>query len=97
MIGEVCRVLRPKGRFVMTNIDPYQMLEWALYRYFPAALREDLKDFSPEEQITSLLQEAGLAWVAGGATLFRVCGGPARPAARCPAKGIIAASGHLSA
>jgi ubiquinone/menaquinone biosynthesis C-methylase UbiE len=63
MFGEVCRVLRPRGRFVMTNIDPYQMPEWALYRYFPAALREDLKDFAPQEQVTALVQEAGLALV----------------------------------
>lgn len=61
MVGEVCRVLRPRGRFVMTNIDPYQMPEWALYRYFPTARREDFKDFCPQEQITALLQEAGMA------------------------------------
>jgi ubiquinone/menaquinone biosynthesis C-methylase UbiE len=38
MIGEIWRVLRPRGRFVMTNIDPHQMPGWALYRYFPTAL-----------------------------------------------------------
>jgi ubiquinone/menaquinone biosynthesis C-methylase UbiE len=63
MIGEVCRVLRPRGRFVMTNIDPRQMPEWALYRYFPAAKKEDLEDFAPEAQIAALLQEVGLTLV----------------------------------
>ncbi len=61
MIGEIWRVLRPRGRFVMTNIDPHQMPGWALYRYFPTALERDLKDFSPSWQITALLEMAGLA------------------------------------
>ena len=32
LVSEVLRVLRPGGRFVMTNIDPWSMDGWVLYR-----------------------------------------------------------------
>lgn len=31
-VGEMFRVLRPSGRFTMTNIDPWSMPDWAIYR-----------------------------------------------------------------
>ena len=33
-VYEMLRVLRPGGRFVMTNIDPWSMVDWSIYRYF---------------------------------------------------------------
>ena len=61
MIGEVARVLRPGGRFVLTNIDPRQMAEWAMYRYFPAARDRDLQDFPLPQETVGWLTAAGLA------------------------------------
>jgi SAM-dependent methyltransferase len=63
MIGEVYRVLRPGGRFVMTNIAPREMPGWALYGYFPACWERDLADFCPWETIQALLLEAGFEQV----------------------------------
>jgi ubiquinone/menaquinone biosynthesis C-methylase UbiE len=59
MIQEVYRVLKPAGRFVMTNIDPWRMENWAIYRYFPAARELDEEDFLPVERFTALMAEAG--------------------------------------
>lgn len=58
-IAETYRLLQPDGRFVMTNIDPWTMPGWAIYRYFPAAFTLDQKDFLPVETFTQLLHEAG--------------------------------------
>jgi ubiquinone/menaquinone biosynthesis C-methylase UbiE len=43
LLSEVFRVLRPGGRFVMTNID--RMTLWAMYQYFPEALTLDARTF----------------------------------------------------
>ena len=59
MIKAVFRMLRPRGRFVMTNIDPYRMMEWPLYRYFPAALAADMRDFTSPADIVALLTSCG--------------------------------------
>jgi ubiquinone/menaquinone biosynthesis C-methylase UbiE len=59
LIREVLRVLRPGGRFVMTNIAPRQMPGWAVYRYFPAAWARDLEDFWPSEQIVACMSQMG--------------------------------------
>jgi ubiquinone/menaquinone biosynthesis C-methylase UbiE len=61
MLREVFRVLRPAGRFVMTNIAPREMPGWAVYRIFPAAWERDLDDFMPVAEIESLLRQAGFA------------------------------------
>jgi SAM-dependent methyltransferase len=59
MIAGVSRVLRPGGRFVMTNISPRDMADWIIYRFFPAAWEKDLQDFLPKEEIARLLRDAG--------------------------------------
>jgi SAM-dependent methyltransferase len=58
---EVFRVLRPGGRFVLVNIDPWGMPAWSLYRFFPAARDVDYRDFLPGEMLARLLREAGFA------------------------------------
>src|SRR5712691_9606271 len=45
MMYDVWRVLKSGGRFVMTNIDPWSMPNWIVYRYFPAARDLDHQDF----------------------------------------------------
>jgi ubiquinone/menaquinone biosynthesis C-methylase UbiE len=58
-VHEMFRVLRPGGRFVMTNIDPWSMTGWSIYRYFPEALERDRLDFLPAESFAALMREAG--------------------------------------
>jgi SAM-dependent methyltransferase len=60
-VREVYRILRPGGRFVMTNIDPWRMAGWAIYRYFPEALARDVVDFLPSERFASLMRTVGFA------------------------------------
>lgn len=60
-LGEVVRVLAPGGRFVMTNIDPWAMQGWLLYRFFPAAWALDQQDFWPVERFTAALATLGCA------------------------------------
>lgn len=59
MVQELYRVLKPGGRFVMTNIDPWYMENWAIYYYFPNAKALDEQDFLPVESFTALMEEAG--------------------------------------
>jgi SAM-dependent methyltransferase len=59
MIAEVFRILRPRGRFVMSNITPRDMPGWTLYRFFPTAWEKDLRDFLPKEEIEGLLKDTG--------------------------------------
>ena len=56
---EMHRVLRPGGRFVITNIDPWSMADWSIYRYFPEALDLDGDDFLPADVIVGHLRDAG--------------------------------------
>ena len=58
-IGEVLRVLRPGGRFVMTNIDPWSMNGWVLYRFFPAAKALDYRDFLTAEDFSGMMCDTG--------------------------------------
>ena len=66
--AEMARVLRPGGRFVLINIDPWSMTAWPMYRYFPDALALDQRDFLPVARLTALLAAAGFDSVR--ATLF---------------------------
>jgi SAM-dependent methyltransferase len=59
LLLEVFRILRPGGRFVMTNIDPWSMPGWAVYRYFPEAFERDCRDFVPVDRFVALLRDAG--------------------------------------
>jgi ubiquinone/menaquinone biosynthesis C-methylase UbiE len=71
MLSQVCRVLRPGGRFVMTNICPREMRGWAIYRYFPAAWQRDMQDFAPREEIAAWMQAVGFARVRISLQRFR--------------------------
>ena len=59
LLDEVFRVLRPGGRFVMTNIDPWSMEAWAIYRYFPEAFARDCDDFVPVDRFLALMRQSG--------------------------------------
>lgn len=59
LIFETFRLLKPGGRFAVTNLDPWSMEGWIVYRYFPAARACDLADFLPENQLVCAMQEAG--------------------------------------
>lgn len=59
MVTSVFRILRPGGRFVMTNICPREMQDWIYYQYFPEASEIDLQDFLPKESIIELLKQEG--------------------------------------
>ena len=61
---EVFRVLRPAGRFVLRNIDPWSMPDWIIYRFFPEARDVDYVDFLPIETLVALLGEVGFTNVA---------------------------------
>ena len=63
--AEVFRVLRPGGRFVLTNIDPWAMEHWILYRYFPDGRALDDRDFLPRAGLERLLGDAGFTRITG--------------------------------
>ena len=56
---DVFRVLKPGGRFVVTNIDPWSMDNWIVYRFFPSARDLDHKDFLTQNDFTELLSGTG--------------------------------------
>ncbi len=58
-VREVFRILRPRGRFVITNMDPWTMDDWVCYRYFPTARDIDHRDFVPAETLVELFRDAG--------------------------------------
>lgn len=59
MIEATFRILRPAGRLVITNLDPWSMPGWIVYRYFPASMQRDLIDFLPVDELTSLMEGTG--------------------------------------
>lgn len=63
LLHEVFRVLRAGGRFVMTNIDPWAMPGWLVYRYFPEAWRQDTQDFIATDRFVALMEDAGFLQV----------------------------------
>lgn len=64
LVAGARRILRPGGRFVMTNIDPWGMEDWAVYRYFPESLELDHADFVPVERFVGLMKDAGFDEIA---------------------------------
>ncbi len=62
-LAEVERVLRPGGRFVMTNMVPWRMRDWLVYEYFPEAFARDEQDFWLEIRIQEVLERVGLTLV----------------------------------
>jgi ubiquinone/menaquinone biosynthesis C-methylase UbiE len=61
LLGEVFRALRPGGRFLMVNIDPWSMPGWLVYHYFPAAVALDRRDFVPADEFVALMRGLGFA------------------------------------
>jgi len=59
LVHEIFRVMRPGGRFVLVNIDPWAMPDWAIYRYFAGTRALDERDFMPPPALVSLLRDAG--------------------------------------
>lgn len=59
MFQEIYRVLKPGGRFVLTNIDPWSMPNWIVYRYFPSAREQDYRDFLSVDRLSTSLRETG--------------------------------------
>lgn len=59
LVREVLRTLRPDGRFVMTNIDPWSMTGWLIYQYFPEALDLDRRDFVQVERFVAMMRDVG--------------------------------------
>ncbi|MBX3085199.1 MAG: methyltransferase domain-containing protein [Anaerolineae bacterium] len=64
MLAETYRLLRSGGRFVMTNIDPWSMRNWAIYTYFPAAWDRDILDFLSADAFTDLMRQIGFVNIA---------------------------------
>jgi len=61
MIARVFQVLKPGGRFVMTNLDPWSMPAWFVYTYFPAAWTRDAHDFLPAQEFAAMLEREGFS------------------------------------
>src|SRR5919198_745831 len=59
MLREVLRVLRPGGRFVLSNICPQDMADWLYYQYFPEAQACDYEDFWPPEAVRTVMEALG--------------------------------------
>jgi len=64
MLREVLRVLRPGGRFVLSNICPQEMADWLYYQYFPEAQVCDYEDFWPPEAVLAVMETLGFVAVA---------------------------------
>lgn len=59
MIMSIFRLLRSKGRFVITNLDPWSMPGWIVYQFFPPSRQRDLSGFLPVGKLTDLMQKIG--------------------------------------
>jgi len=59
LIAETYRILKPGGRFVITNLDPWSMAGWIVYNYFPASLKRDLSDFVPVDELVFQMEKTG--------------------------------------
>jgi ubiquinone/menaquinone biosynthesis C-methylase UbiE len=64
MLRAVFQLLRPGGRFVLSNICPQEMADWLYYAYFPEARAIDLADFWPPEAVVAVLEAVGFVAVA---------------------------------
>ena len=58
-VREVARVLDRRGRFVLTNVDPWSMPGWVVYQFFPAARELDHADFLPADALVGLMNAFG--------------------------------------
>jgi SAM-dependent methyltransferase len=57
--AEIYRVLKPGGRLVVTNIEPWSMDRWIMYHFFPAARDLDHADFLKPDDFADLMSESG--------------------------------------
>ena len=63
LLREVWRVLRPGGRFVLSNICPQEMADWLYYQYFPTSRARDLEAFWPPEMVVGTMEAVGFVTV----------------------------------
>ena len=63
LFQEIYRLLKPDGRFVLNNIDPWHMREWVIYQLFPTSWDLDVVDFLPAERLAGLMKGAGFGRV----------------------------------
>lgn len=59
LLAEAYRLLRLHGRFSITNIDPWAMRGWLVYRFFPEAFDADERDFRRVDELVALMRAAG--------------------------------------
>jgi len=53
------RSVYPGGWFTISNLDVFEMEDWYLYQFFPAARELDWKDFLTREDLQEVLQGVG--------------------------------------
>lgn len=58
-VGELRRVVRPRGMFVLSNVSPHDYRDSLFYRVFPTAWERDREDFRPSEELEEILRDAG--------------------------------------
>jgi len=59
MITSIFQLLKLNGRFVITNLDPWSMPGWIVYKFFPSARKRDLMDFLPINELRALMEKTG--------------------------------------
>ena len=63
VLRAVFRVLRPGGRFVLSNICPQEMADWLYYQYFSEGRARDLRAFGPPEVVVETMEAVGFVAV----------------------------------
>ena len=58
-LDEIYRVLSVGGALKMVNIQPEKMIDWIVYRYFPAAYGEDMERFWKADLVEDELVKRG--------------------------------------
>lgn len=59
-LAEITRVLQPGGYLKITNMDPWSVRAWWLYRFFPSAQVIDQQRFWPADKLVAALEARGL-------------------------------------